>query len=110
MGFTNLTTKKRRRSRLMAHVANGWPHYRANTLRCICLDNCCYDSEDGCICKHCLCSVKGYEQCHDISMHPTRIGKGGTHTVKSVKAGTPTDMVSSQTANKTAPIKSPVKP
>ncbi len=47
--------KRPRRSRYMLHAGNGWPHYSSFTGLCQCLDECCQDEEDGCVCRFCAC-------------------------------------------------------
>lgn len=51
----NQMRREIRKRRPMAHVDMGFPHYRKD--KCMCLDTCCHDENNGCICKTCKCRI-----------------------------------------------------
>lgn len=99
----NRKRREARKRRPMAHIENGFPHHRHN--RCICLDLCCHDPNNGCICKECICRIEGPE-CHANITHPT-LSADALAILSGEKPSTLTDTDTTNKARKRQSIKSP---
>lgn len=60
MGFDSRPRPSRRKRNSKVHVHDGFPHFcTAHPHHCMCLQECCQDYNEGCICKLCPCQT-GY--------------------------------------------------